>query len=51
MAKSKIQCKRISYGLFIPADLAWGKRGVGKIIGPYATLTIDARLVEVRAAG
>ena len=32
---------------FIPADLAWGKRGAGKKIGPYATLIIDARLLEV----
>lgn len=32
---------------FIPSDLAWGKRGAGKKIGPYATLIIDARLLEV----
>ncbi len=39
------------YKFFIPADLAWGKRGAGKTIGPHATLIIDARLVEVQTAG
>jgi len=33
---------------FIPSDLAWGKRGAGSRIGPYATLIIDARLVAIR---
>lgn len=33
---------------FIPSDLAWGKRGAGSKIGPYATLIIDARLHEIR---
>ncbi|MFC1761492.1 FKBP-type peptidyl-prolyl cis-trans isomerase [Planctomycetota bacterium] len=37
------------YRLFIPSDLAWGKRGAGSRIGPYATLIIDARLVDIRA--
>ena len=36
------------FKFFIPSDLAWGKRGVGRRIGPYATLIIDARLIEVR---
>ncbi len=36
------------FKFFIPSDLAWGKRGAGKQIGPYATLVIDARLIEVR---
>ncbi|MGL1935812.1 MAG: FKBP-type peptidyl-prolyl cis-trans isomerase [Fibrobacterales bacterium] len=31
----------------IPPDLAWGKRGAGKKIGPNATLIIDVRLEEV----
>lgn len=36
------------YRFFIPHDLAWGKRGAGSRIGPYASLIIDARLVEIR---
>jgi FKBP-type peptidyl-prolyl cis-trans isomerase FkpA len=36
------------FKFFIPSDLAWGKRGAGSRIGPYATLIIDARLIEVR---
>jgi FKBP-type peptidyl-prolyl cis-trans isomerase FkpA len=36
------------YRLFIPSDLAWGKRGAGSRIGPYATLIIDTRLVEIK---
>lgn len=35
------------YRLFIPPDLAWGKRGAGNKIGPHATLIIDVRLLEV----
>ena len=35
------------YKLFIPPDLAWGKRGAGAKIGPNALLVIDARLLEV----
>ncbi len=33
---------------FIPPDLAWGKRGAGSRIGPYAALIIDVRLVAIR---
>jgi FKBP-type peptidyl-prolyl cis-trans isomerase len=29
------------------ADLAWGKRGVGSKIGPYAALIFDIRLEKV----
>ncbi len=36
------------FKFFIASDLAWGKRGAGQKIGPYATLIIDARLIEVR---
>ncbi len=36
------------YRFFIPHELAWGKRGAGTKIGPYATLIIDARLVEIK---
>lgn len=35
------------FKFFIPSDLAWGKRGAGHKIGPYATLIIDSRLLEV----
>lgn len=32
---------------FIHPDLAWGKRGAGKKIGPNTVLIIDARLVRI----
>jgi FKBP-type peptidyl-prolyl cis-trans isomerase len=32
---------------FIPPDLAWGKRGSGKRIGPNAMLIIDVRLIRI----
>lgn len=35
------------YKLFIPPDLAWGKRGSGKRIGPNAVLIIDVRLLKI----
>ncbi|KAA3619546.1 MAG: peptidylprolyl isomerase [Calditrichaeota bacterium] len=35
------------YKLFIPPNLAWGKRGAGKKIGPFATLIIDVRLLKI----
>ena len=31
----------------VPPDLAWGKRGAGSKIGPYATLIFDIRLEKV----
>lgn len=31
----------------VPADLAWGKRGVGNKIGPNATLIFDIRLIKL----
>jgi len=31
----------------VPPDLAWGKRGAGDKIGPYATLIFDIRLEKV----
>lgn len=31
----------------VPPDLAWGKRGAGDKIGPYATLIFDIRLERV----
>jgi FKBP-type peptidyl-prolyl cis-trans isomerase FkpA len=35
------------YKFIIPSELAWGKRGAGKKIGPNATLIVDVRLEEV----
>lgn len=32
----------------VPSDLAWGKRGAGDRIGPYAALIFDIRLERVR---
>ncbi|MGD9418920.1 MAG: FKBP-type peptidyl-prolyl cis-trans isomerase [Verrucomicrobiota bacterium JB025] len=32
----------------VPTDLAWGKRGAGDKIGPYAALVFDIRLERVR---
>jgi FKBP-type peptidyl-prolyl cis-trans isomerase len=31
----------------VPPDLAWGKRGAGDRIGPYAALVFDIRLEKV----
>jgi len=35
------------YRFFIPHELAWGKRGAGSKIGPYAMLIIDVRLLDI----
>lgn len=35
------------FRFFVPPDLAWGKRGSGSKIGPYATLIFDIRLEKV----
>lgn len=33
------------YQFIIPPELAWGKRGTSKKIGPYAVVIIDCRLL------
>ncbi|WP_111640454.1 FKBP-type peptidyl-prolyl cis-trans isomerase [Marinimicrobium alkaliphilum] len=35
------------YEVVVPAELAWGKKGVGNKIGPNALLVFDLRLVSV----
>ncbi len=35
------------YHFVIPSELAWGKRGAGNKIGPYAALIFDVRLEHV----
>jgi FKBP-type peptidyl-prolyl cis-trans isomerase len=37
------------YRFFIPSDLAYGKRGGGKVIGPDATLVFEVELLEVKS--
>ncbi len=43
----RLMNKGSRYRLFIPPELAWGKRGAGNKIGPSAVLIIDARLVDI----
>jgi len=35
------------YRLFVPPDLAYGKRGAGNLIGPDETLIFDVELLEI----
>ena len=35
------------YKFWVPADLAWGKKGTGTKIPPNAVLSFDIRLVEI----
>lgn len=36
-----------TFRFVVPPDLAWGKRGAGDRIGPYAALVFDIRLEKV----
>jgi len=38
--------KGARYKFFIPAELAWGRKGAGTKIGPNATLIFDIRLID-----
>lgn len=35
------------YRFFVPPELAWGKRGAGSKIPPFATLIFDIKLEEI----
>lgn len=35
------------YKFWLPPDLAWGKKGTGKRIPPFAVISFDVRLVEI----
>lgn len=38
--------KGARYKLFVPPELAWGKKGTGNKIPPNATLIFDVRLID-----
>ncbi|WP_299578262.1 FKBP-type peptidyl-prolyl cis-trans isomerase [uncultured Sunxiuqinia sp.] len=37
------------YKFWVPADLAWGRKGTSNKIPPYAVLSFDIRLVDILA--
>lgn len=34
--------------LFVPSNLAYGKNGIGDLIGPYTTVIFELELLEVK---
>jgi len=43
----QLMSKGGKYRFTIPADLAYGERGAGNVIGPHATLIFDVELLEI----
>jgi FKBP-type peptidyl-prolyl cis-trans isomerase FkpA len=42
----KLMREGARYEFVIPADLAWGKKGNGRQIGPNSVMIMDVRLIE-----